>query len=259
MRKLYTIVFLLTLGFTAKAQYTRTIDSLMAIPLIQVNYAFDIPGGDLAKRFGNNHELGAGFFYKSKKGWLYGVEGGFIFGNQLRDDANVINTLRTENGEILGANGETEGFYPNVRLHQRGYKIPQFKFGKLFHHPILKGSDNSGPFIMGGAGFMQYKVKIQDVDRVLPQLSGDYVKGYDHLTNGITTAQSIGYMYLDKHKLMNLSISFEFMQGFTQNRRDWNADTRSPENDPQFDLMYGFKISWFVPLYPKLSTGYYYQ
>ena len=45
-----------------------------------------LSGGDLAKRFGYNHEAGAGFFYKSKKGWLYGVEGSFMFGNQIKGD-----------------------------------------------------------------------------------------------------------------------------------------------------------------------------
>lgn len=259
MKKLIILFTLFVIGFTSNAQLSRTIDSLMAIPLIQINYAYDIPGGDLKDRFGFNHEAGGGFFYKSKKGWLYGVEGGFIFGNQIKGDSTAIEPLQSSNGNIIGANGETEAFYPNVRLQERGYKIPQFKFGKLFHYPILKGSANSGPFIMGGAGFMQYKLKVQDVDRALPQLSGDYMNGYDHLTNGITTAQSIGYLYLDRHKLLNLSLSFEFTQGFTQNRRDWNADTRSPENEARLDLMYGFKISWYVPLYPKLSTGYYYQ
>ena len=259
LKKLTILIAFAFLGNLAQAQITRTIDSLMAVPLIQVNYAFDIPGADLAKRYGFNHELGVGFFYKSKKGWLFGVEGSFMFGDQVRGDSAALQPLFTKSGKIIGKDSQSSAYYPNYRTSMRGFKIPQFKVGKLFHKPILKGSANSGPFIMVGAGFMQYFLNIEDVDRTIPQIGGDYIKGYDHLTNGLTTTQSIGYLYLDKHKLLNISLSFEFMQGYTQNRRDWNADTRSPENHSRLDLMYGFKLSWYVPIYPKLASGYYYH
>ena len=254
--KLFFIVGLF-LSITSSGQISRTVDSVMTIPLIQGTYAFDLPGGDLSSRFGFNHELGIGFHVKTKKGWMYGVEGTVIFGNQVRgDDANV-DPLRDENDRIIGSN--TNGaYFTDYALLQRGMKVPAFKFGRLFHNNWMKGSKNSGLFVNAGVGYWQYKLKINDIDRSIEQLKGDYIKGYDHLTGGLMTTQSIGYLFLDKHKLLNISLSFEFSQGFTKNLRDWNMDTKSPENDPRLDLNYGFKLSWYFPIYPKLATGYYY-
>lgn len=241
----------------AFAQVSRTIDSLMTIPLIQGTYAFDLPGGDLKSRFGFNHEIGLGFHIKTKKGWIYGVEGTFIFGNQVKGDTQNIASIRNDKNQILGSNNG-EAYFTDYNLFQRGYKLPVFKFGKLFHKGWFNTSKNSGPFIMTGIGYWQYKLKVHDIDRSIDQLKGEYMKGYDHLTGGLMTSQSIGYLFLDKHKLINISISFEFSQGYTRNLRAWNMSTMGPINDSRLDLNYGLKISWFFPIYPKLATGYYY-
>jgi len=251
------LILVLFISSTAFSQVSRTIDSLMTIPLIQGTYAFNLPGGDLKDRFGFNHEIGAGFHIKTKKGWLFGVEGGLIFGNQVKGDTANIEPIRDEQNRILGST-EGNAYFTDYDILQRGLKLPVFKFGKLFHKNWLKGSKNSGPFITAGIGYWQYKLKIHDVDNSIQQLKEDYGKGYDHLTGGLMTTQSVGYLYLDKHKLLNISLSFEFSQGYTKNLRSWNMSTLGPINEDRLDLNYGLKLSWYFPIYPKLATGYYY-
>ena len=212
------LLIILFISGSVFSQVSRTIDSLMTIPLIQATYGFNLPGGDLKDRFGFNHEFGLGFHLKTKKGWLLGVEGSFIFGNQVKGDTANVEPLRNSNNQILGSN-TSQAYYTDYNLLQRGMKLPVFKFGKLFHKNWLKGSKNSGPFIMAGIGYWQYKLKIHDIDNSITSIKGDYIKGYDHLTGGLMTTQSVGYLYLDKHKLLNISLSFEFSQGYTKNLR----------------------------------------
>lgn len=239
------------------AQSSPTIDSLMNIPMIQGTYAFDLPGGDLQQRFGFNHEVGLGFTLKTKKGWLLSAEGTFIFGNQVKGDTANIEPLQDEYNRIIGES-DGIGYYTDYNLFERGFKLPVIKVGKLFHKNWLRGSANSGPFVMAGAGYWQYKLKIHDIDRSIDAIKGDYIKGYDHLTGGLMTMQSVGYLYLDRNKLLNFSLSFDFTQGYTKNLRDWNMTTLGPINDRRLDLSYGLKLTWYFPIYPKLASGFYY-
>ena len=185
------ILILFFAGSSVFGQISRTIDSLMTIPLIQGVYGFDLPGGDLSSRFGFNHEIGLGFHIKTKKGWIYGTEATFIFGDQVTaaEEAN-IDPLRDENNNIIGSNNQG-AYFTDYNLLQRGRKLPVFKFGKVFHNDWLRGSKNSGLFVRVGVGYWRYRLKIHDIDRSIEQLKGDYVKGYDHLTGGLMTTQSV--------------------------------------------------------------------
>lgn len=110
-----------------------------------------------------------------------------------------------------------------------------------------------------GAGFLEHKIRI-DVDKDdVPELSGDYLKGYDRLTNGLALTEFIGYMHCGNNRLINFIFGFELTQAFTQNRRDFNFDQMKKDDNKRLDLLYGIKLGWFFPLYRHAATSYYYN
>jgi hypothetical protein len=64
--KKFVILFLLSVFFSARAQ-VNVKDSAVFAPMFYAQYAFQIPGGDLAERFGSNSNVGGGFQLKTKK------------------------------------------------------------------------------------------------------------------------------------------------------------------------------------------------
>lgn len=57
-------------------------DTSLALVSVQANYAQQLPGGDLADRFGTNSNIGLGAFRKTRSNWTLGGEGSFLFGTK---------------------------------------------------------------------------------------------------------------------------------------------------------------------------------
>lgn len=232
-----------------KAQ-VKVKDSCINAPMLAANFAFQLPGGDLAERFGYNSNIGGDFMYKTRKNWIWGFSAHFIFGNQLRD-AGILDSMVTERGGIINR----DGHYADVRLYERGFDA-YFRFGKLF--PVIGPNPNSGIVIIGGLGLLQHKIRIENIGNDSPQLDDEYKKGYDRLSNGLALNEFIGYMNMDNRRLLNFYFGLELVQGFTQNRRSYNYDTRSQDTEQRFDLLTGFRVGFIVPLYPKVPKDFYY-
>ena len=60
-------------------------DSSIVVPMIYANYAYQLPEGGLAKRFGGNSSIGGGFMIKTRSNWLFAAEGNYIFGNNVKN------------------------------------------------------------------------------------------------------------------------------------------------------------------------------
>ncbi|MCK4661292.1 MAG: hypothetical protein KAT68_00390 [Bacteroidales bacterium] len=224
-------------------------DSSLFVPIITGNYSIQLPGGDLSERFGYNSCVGASFILKTKSNIMFGLEAGYLFGNQIKEDG-ILDSIRTSEGTILTKDGEAA----RIRLSETGYLI-NIKAGKFF--PILGPNPNCGLFILGSAGFLQHKIRI-DVERNnVPSLYGDYIKGYDRLTNGLTVSEFVGYMFLNNRGTINFYFGFEFIQGFTQNRRDFNFDTMEKDDKKRNDFLNSFKVGWIFPLYKRAPQKYY--
>ena len=110
--------------FFAGAQNVR--DSSLFIPMIKFSYAFQVPGGDLAKRFGTNSAVGANFSIKTKKNIFFGADGSFFFGNHIHENG-ILDSLRTSTGFIINQNGNPS----IVRMFERGFTI-SMHVGMLF-------------------------------------------------------------------------------------------------------------------------------
>ncbi|MEN0002686.1 MAG: hypothetical protein AAF798_01035 [Bacteroidota bacterium] len=210
--------------------------------LLNLAYGYQQPGGDLSERFGYNFNLGGGLEYiTSKSNLIFGAEGYFMFGDQVKFD--VLDNLRNDEGNIIG----NDRFPANLQLRQRGFYIGAL-VGKLF--PISKKNKRSGIRLTGSIGVLQHQIRIQrDPNRSVPQLLGDYEKGYDRLTNGLALNQFIGYQLLSSNKRINFYIGLEFTQAFTQSRRDFDFDTRMEDNEQRFDMLIGIKGGWVLPFY----------
>ncbi len=205
---------------------------------ITIGAAYNIPGGDLKERFGNNNEIRVGLEYQlSPSKWAASFETGFLFGNNVKED--VLAPLRLENGLVLGNNGG----YANIFLRQRGVYMG------LMLEKIIAGNENGRGFRLGaGAGLLNHFIRVQDDTSSVPQVAGRYKKGYDRSTRGFALKERISYNYVSDSRRMNLSFGFEFTQGFTKNVRAINFDTGLSDTQGRLDLIYALNLKWLIPL-----------
>ena len=197
-------------------------------------------------RFGLNFDIGLGAEMILPNNWIFGLAGGIIFGNRVNED--VVRNLRTSFNQIIGSNTGLAA----VSLRERGFHS-EVRVGKLI--PVIENNKKSGLRLVLGLGFLQHKIRVQeDPQSFVPQITGDYAKGYDRLSNGLMLSEFIGYQHLSKNRLVNFYGGFELTQGFTQNRRDYDFLTMSEsDKSNRLDLLYGFKVGWILPFYISKS------
>ncbi len=227
-------------------------DTTVAAFIPYFSYAFQLPGGDIADRYGNNSTIGGGLFYKTYKNLLFSLDVNFIFGSQIKIADTVLSMVETQDGHIIDGNG----VYAQYALYERGYSI-NFRIGKIF--TMLNPNPNSGILVMGGVGYLVHRLKIDNQYRTAPQISGDYAKGYDRLTGGITLSEFVGYYFMGKKRVLNFYGGFEFYQAFTRSRRDYVFDQMKKDNNNYIDLFYGIKVGWMIPIYNRAPDKYYYR
>ena len=241
---------MLCVSLTSKSQVSVK-DSTVFAPIIDFSYAYKIPGGDLANRFGNHSEIGVSFLFKTRKNFIYGVDWNYIFGNKVKE-VDFTSGFRDSNGGILANNG----LYSEIYFLERGFTVSA-KFGQIFN--IFSVNPNSGIMLLGGIGIMQHKIKMEDKFQEVPMLSGDgYYQGYDRLTNGVMFTEFVGYRLLSNRRLINVFAGFEFTQAMTKNRRETNFDTGLKDEMNRMDLTVGFKLGFSLPLYKPTPQEYYY-
>lgn len=216
-----------------------------------LNYKFNLTGGDMKERWGFNHEIGMDFQYKFQNNLTVGIDGGFIFGDQLKDSTIFADSYNSYN-TITGLNGKSaivlflmRGAHANIGA---GYV-----FNKLGNNP------NSGLWVNAGIGYFMHKIRIESLYDEVPQLEGDYRKGYDRLTMGFATKQFIGYLFQHDYRFLNFYVGFEFIQGFTYNVRNYNFDLEGPDPGMKLDFMYSAKFGWMIPVYKRQPKPVYYD
>lgn len=245
---MFTILLTALGSQQAKAQIDIR-NSVEKMPMISFNYGIYLPGGDLAKRFGPNNTIGLQFSYKTRQNWVFGADGNFLFSRNVKENT-ILAPITSPSGEVFDKDSQIS----RILLFERGYTF-NLNAGKVF--PLFGPNPNSGLLVKGGIGFIQHKIRIEHQNNRIPQLEGEYYKGYDRLTNGLLLTQFIGYLNMSNSRLANFYFGIELNEGFTQNRRELNFDTRTKDTANRLDLMYGFKLGWCLNLYKRVSTGYY--
>ncbi|MGD0710538.1 MAG: hypothetical protein ABR968_05095 [Bacteroidales bacterium] len=225
-------------------------DSAISMSLISFSYGYQKPGADMAKRFFSNSNVGGSFFYKTKSNWLFGADGYYMFRDTIKE-GDIFKSIETSDGNVIDGNG----IYADIYLQERGFNISG-RVGKLF--PLWGPNKNSGFVIMVGPGFLLHKIRIENPDHTAPQIQGDYAKGYDRLTDGISANEFIGYMYIGNKRLVTFFAGFDFVQAWTKGCRGYNFDLHGPDNAKRFDMLSGIKVGWIIPIYKIAPDKYYY-
>ncbi len=220
------------LGQTQRPEVEKNV--LRNTVLIGATYGRQVALGDFRKRFGGSNTIGLNFSYKFGKN--YQISGNFCthFSSVVKENG-VLDSIIGKNGQLLDINGN----FAQVNLYQRGY-LWHIDFGKVLK--TSRFNQNSGILLSAGLGFMEHKIKFIHQTGVLPQLEGDNYKGYDRLSNGLLTRLFVGYQAIDPDQMLNYFAGFEFMHGFTKNRRTVNYDTRVAETNLRADQLLGIKI-----------------
>ncbi len=228
-------------------------DDVIGTPYCGIQYGMNWTGGDLAERYGLTNTLGGFAGYKTKNNFIFGLDGNFIFGNKIRIDG-VLDNIRDEAGNVTN----TSGGPAIVLLFNRGFHA-NATVGKVF--PVLSPNPNSGIMVQLSAGYLLHKLRVETQEDDVPQLQGDYLKGYDRLTIGVNTAQFIGYSFMANQGIYNFYAGFYCQQGFTQNQRSefWDQPNQTVSQDLRLDVMYGFRVGWLIPIYKRQPKDYYYN
>jgi hypothetical protein len=224
-------------------------DSSISMVMLRPSYGAHLPGGDMAQRFGMNQAVGMTVTYKNKAGWILSVDGTYIFGTRI-DEPNLFSSLTTTEGTVIGV----DGLYADIRSFQRGFYMTM-NIGRLF--PVKKPNPNCGFLVEVGAGFMQHKIKIVDKKNAVPALRGDYLSGYDRLTNGLALREFIGYLYVGNRRLVNFYGGVEMVQGLTGGRRDYYFNGFPPDKGSRLDLLFGVKVGWVIALFKEAPEKFY--
>lgn len=212
---------------------------------ISFEYGGQIPMADMKDRFGSNFNLGSQFeILHTRNLWLAGIKGYYLFGNTVKED--VISSLRTPTGEIIG----NDGGPATIGLRERGFFIGPY-IGKIFSFNPKR--PQAGIKIQFGAGLLQHHVRIQDDTRSIVQLSGEYRKGYDRLSNGLAGYAFVGYQHLDPAKRINFLAGFDLTAGSTQSRRDYDFNLMMKDETKRTDILVGFRVGWILPITTGIS------
>lgn len=248
MRNFIYIIAFVILAQTTDAQGIK--DSAIFVPMLSGSLGFQKPGGDLEKRFGNNMSINPAFRFKTKRNFFFDIEGQYMFSENVEEE-NIFSNFAPTTGSVINMYGE----YARIALLERGLLV-QARIGKMVYN--LGPNPNCGFYLSGGAGFLQHKIRIDVDGNNVPQLNDDYKKGYDKLTNGLTISESVGYIFLHNKGTINFYIELEFIQAWTESRRDFDFTYMQKDDTKRNDYLFGIKLGWILPFYTKMPEKYYY-
>jgi hypothetical protein len=207
---------------------------------ISFEYGGQLPLQDMQERFGANFNVGGQFeLLHIPSGWHVGLKGYYMFGGKVKED--VLANLRTPAGDIIGNDRAPAAIF----LRERGLFIGAYA-GKLF--ALSESKPSAGFKVSVGAGLLQHNIRIQDDSRSVTQITGDYLKGYDRLTNGLALYTFIGYQHLDPDRRINFLAGFDLTYGFTESRRDIDFSTGMHDGRSRKDGLVGFRVGWILPI-----------
>lgn len=225
-------------------------DTTIALTLVTASYSYQMPGGDLSERFGANSNIGLSALRKNKRNYLLGAEGGFLFGDKVREPGLLTNMI-TVQGQIV----DQEGVMADVLLYQRGYTVMAV-VGKII--PVAGPNPNSGMLLKLGGGYMRHKIRIQTQKNDVPQLEGEYLEGYDRLAAGPMMMLFVGYQNLSNNRRVNFQVGFEMNLAVTEPLRAINFDTQRADTGSRFDGLIGIRAGWCLPIYKRIDDRFHY-
>lgn len=213
----------------------QTIDKVS----LNFRYGIDLPGFDLAKRFGEsyNPELG---LQANKNNWFYGIHGGMFLGPVVKED--VISNIRNKDGLLVSQQQD----FAVITMKQRGFSVG-LNVGKFI--PLIENFGSHGIRVRAGANVFTHYIIFNNETASSNQLLGDYARGYDRLSRGFGIEQFIGYQFTSASGSVSLFAGINSIQASTVNLRPYNFDTRERDATRRFDMLTGFRAGITINLY----------
>lgn len=251
MRWTFLLPFLILLSRLPSYGQGGLRDTSITVVPLTLSYAYQLPTGDLAERFGANNNLGFSALVKFKSNYTLGLEGSFFFGNHV-NERNMLSQVTTSDGRIVNQ----DGVPAQVFLFERGYTV-MATVGRII--PVVGPNPNSGILLKLGGGYMRHKIRIESQNDVVPALEDEYVKGYDRLSAGPAMMLFVGYQHFGNNRLVNFMIGWEMNLGFTQQLRPFNFDTGHAADGQRRDGLNGLRFGWSLPIYRHVDDRIFYR
>lgn len=214
------------------------------------SYNFQLPFGELSKKFGSSSSIGSSYFFETSRNYLYGIEANFLFGDNIKVD-NIFDNISTSSQNIINA----EGQYANINLMQRG--VDSYLFSGYVIH--TKKNTSNGFYIYQGIGYIQHKIFIDTKNQNIPQLNENMKKGYDNFSNGLSTKFSVDYRYYDRNNKFQISIGINYTIASTKIQREYNFNEEIPyPKNRNTDMLLGFKVDVIIPVNRKNTEEFHY-
>lgn len=222
-------------------------DSISTLSAISLSYDYQFPFADMGKRFVSYSMPMLTYDVHHKSGYVFSLSAGYMYRDSVKE--NGLLSQIEKDGYLLDGSGQIV----NVFLFQRGYTLSA-KISKKFN----LGSPKIYLLAGMGAGFMQHKILLYSKDFYLPQVQGEYAKGYDRLSNGFMLQQSLLLVHQPRGRSYLLFAGLNALQGFTQNRRSYNFDTMGPDLSKRKDFSIGLQFGFSIIFNRKIPQDYYY-
>lgn len=215
----------------------------LSISSVQTHMGVLMPAGDMAARFGAAGQVGLEIGRIARGKWLFGGNITHLFSSSVREQ-DIFSNIATESGDII----TRDGVFEDYRLRMFGW-LMSARMGRLI--PIDPAKPNRGLSLELGIGMMQHKIRIETPVLNSPQLSAEYKRGYDRLSNGLCLSPSLGYIHYAPNRRINYFIRLEGHVAQTRNRRTVNYDTGLPDHRLRRDALWGLRAGWILPLYRR--------
>lgn len=251
MKNTLILALLLTLASQGLFAQKSIRDSSIVAHLIYATYSYEFTGQDMAQRFGGFSQVGPGYMVKTKNNWIFGVEGNFGFGKNIKNEESILKGTATSDGNII----DMSGIYADFNFNMRSFSA-MVRAGKLF--PVFGPNKNSGIMLTAGLGYLQHKIYIEHKDKTSPQIVGNYLKGYDELKRGFAANVFLGYLYLGNTNKVNFFGGVDFTLGYTQHARPYSFVDMKYNSGSFTDIYGGIKVGWIIPVYKRAPSEFYY-
>jgi hypothetical protein len=245
---IFSIFFVTIAGLNLQAQSFRK--DRLTVPTLSANVGFCLPMGDLKDRYNIFGQAGSSFMMKFKNNTLLAAEGLVLFGEGYKGE-DPLRLIVNSNGTLTNQYGQPAEFARGMRGVQITAKAG-YIFSRFAHNP------NSGFTFTAGAGFFQSKYWIDQRGNNVPQIMGEYVKGYDKMSNGFALTQFVGYTYFHNKNFWNVFVGIEFTEAWTQNRREWDFTLMRKDDRSYREFMTAFKAGWILSFIRREAEDVYY-
>ena len=213
-------------------------------------YSHQLPVGKLAEKFGDNSAIQASFFREKKNNIFYQISGSYLFSNNVNDSL-ILRNISTSNGNLIGSDGR----YANVNLMQRGIEF-YLMLGYAFHR---EPANLTGFYFSTGIGFLQHQIFIDTKNQNIPQLNEEYKKGYDQLTNGISTKFEATYNHYSPNGRFQMYTGIDMTLAYTKHRRPYLFDEmKFASTNMTWDKLMGVKAGIIIPIHRKNEEKFHY-